>query len=282
VTLAVGDVPDQAVRLAKRVQHAVNDVDVVLCVLSGNIVRLAADAVMQRKVDAGHMVLDVQPVAHLPSVAVDWQRFVVDRLSDEQRQQLFGILIRAIGVAAACHHRIHPVRDVICTHHQLAAGFAGRVGAVRQEMVVLQRQPFVDVAIHLVRADLYEAADSVFPALVKQDVHADDVSMHERVRGQDAAVDVAFGGEVDDCVDLVGFEYTPHVDAVGDVGALEAIILFVVDSQQVIEVACIRQFIQHDDGVVWILFDHVTGEGAADETSRAGDEDVFHFGAPFL
>lgn len=111
----------------------------------------------------------------------------------------------------------------------------------------------------------------MFLALVQQDVHADYVRMHEGIGGEDAAVDVRLGGEIDDSVDVVLLENAADGATVGDVGALEAIVLLVVDGQQIVTVAGVSQLIQHDDVVVGIGLDHIAREGAADEPRCAGD-----------
>ena len=51
-------------------------------------------AVLDQEVDRGAVVVDEQPVADVLAVAVERQREVVDRVRDEERDQLLGILAR--------------------------------------------------------------------------------------------------------------------------------------------------------------------------------------------
>ena len=50
--------------------------------------------------DAGAVVLDVEPVAHVAAVAVDRQRLALERVQDHERDQLLGELVRAVVVRA--------------------------------------------------------------------------------------------------------------------------------------------------------------------------------------
>ena len=58
------------------------------------------------------VVIDVEPVALLPAVAVERQRIPVDCFGDEEGHQLFGILVGTKGVAAARDDRIQAVGNV--------------------------------------------------------------------------------------------------------------------------------------------------------------------------
>ena len=73
----------------------------VLQAQAGHVVRLAAGAMVEHVTHRVGVVVDVEPVALLPAVAVEWQRLVVECVGDEQRDDLLGMLVRAVGVGAA-------------------------------------------------------------------------------------------------------------------------------------------------------------------------------------
>ena len=113
------------------------ELDVLVLLVRGDVVDLARLALPQDELDCAAMVVDVEPVAHLPSVAVQRQRFAVERVGREERQQLLGVLIRAVRVGAARHRGVHAVRADTGEHLQVTAGLRGAVGARRPQRVVL-------------------------------------------------------------------------------------------------------------------------------------------------
>ena len=77
----------------------VRDLAVGALVAAADVVDLAGLAVQQRGLDAVGVVVDVQPVAHVEAVAVERQLAALERVGDEQRDELLGVLVRAVGVA---------------------------------------------------------------------------------------------------------------------------------------------------------------------------------------
>ena len=73
---------------------------------TGHVVGLATRPVAEDEVDRGGMVGNVQPVAALKAVAIERQRQVIERIGDEQRDQLLGVVIRAVRVGTARHDGI--------------------------------------------------------------------------------------------------------------------------------------------------------------------------------
>ena len=169
------------------------------------------------------VVAHVQPVAALQAVAVQRQRLVVDGVGDEQRDELLGVLVRAVRVGAAGDDGVEAVGHDVAADEELAGGLGRGVRAARRE----RRRPrgawpVVDVAVDLVGRDLEEARRDASrrPARLEQDVDADDAGAQERLGVEDRAVDVRLGGEVDDRVG-VGDE-RPDDLRVGDVALDEA------------------------------------------------------------
>ena len=125
------DVPDEVGARAGQVEDPADDVH-VLALLPADVVDLACLALAQRELDPGAVILDVQPLAPLPAVAVHRQVLPVERVRDEERQELLRVLARAVGVRAARDQRVDAVGAHVREHLQVAAGLRRRVRARRR------------------------------------------------------------------------------------------------------------------------------------------------------
>ena len=134
----------------------------------------------------------------------------------------------------------------------------------------------MDVAIHLVGADLVVALQLELARRLQQHVGAVDVGLDEGVRVHDRAVDVRLGREVDDRVDLVRLQRLSHRLCVADVALHEGVARIVVDVQQVVQVAGVGQLVVDQDAIVGVLVQHVADEVRPDEPGAAGDHQVLH------
>ena len=107
-------------------------------------------------------------------------------------------------------------------------------------------------------------------------VRAADVRLDEVRCIVDRAVDVRFGGEVDDSIAAThgGDDFVP----VDDVAADERVARIVCDVAQIVEVARVRERVEVDDGNVGALGEDVADEVAADESRAAGDQEPSHQG----
>ena len=92
------------------------------------------------------MVLDIEPVAHSLTLAVDGQRFAVTYIVDKQRNQLFRKLIGAVVIGTVGYNCGHAVGVVERPHKVVAACLRGRIRAVRVVLRVLGKEL---IAIHL-------------------------------------------------------------------------------------------------------------------------------------
>jgi len=128
------------------------------------------------------------------------QRLVVDRVRDEERDELLGVLVRAVRVRAASDDRVDTMGDDIAADEELAGGLGGRVRGARSEGVVLARLAARHRPVDLVRRDLDVARGGralagggavAFAAdRLEEDVDADDPGHEERLRVEDRPVDV--------------------------------------------------------------------------------------------
>src|SRR5919204_175352 len=122
VTRTVGDAPDQGLRPAREAQDLVRQHDVFDLVTAADVVDLAVAAAAQHEVDGRAVVEDVEPVAHVAAVAVQRERLIVERIRDEQRHDLFGILVRPEVVRRARDDHRHAVRAPVRQGEQVAGG----------------------------------------------------------------------------------------------------------------------------------------------------------------
>src|SRR6185436_7747737 len=104
-----------------------------------------------------------------------------------------------------------------------------------------------------------------------------DVGPHERVRGHDAAIDVRFGGEVEDRIDSVIGEHARDRGAIADVAVNELEPRVVHHTIEVREVTGVRERVQNDDlleaGALAAGRQHATREVGADEAGASRDQE---------
>src|SRR5918996_3683265 len=154
VTGPVLDVPDEGWAHTGQLDDAPHDVE-VLQLLAGDVVDAARLALAQDELDPRAVILGVQPLAPLAAVPVDGERQPVERVRDEERDQLLRILARPRRVRAPRGGGSRPVRAYVGEHLEVAAGLRGRVGARGTQRILLaRRDAHGHVAVYLVRGDL--------------------------------------------------------------------------------------------------------------------------------
>ena len=76
------------------------------------------------------MIFDVEPIADLLAVAVNGERFSLQGIEHDQRDELFRKLIGAIIVRTIGGYHRHPVCVEIGPNEEIARSFGSGVGAV--------------------------------------------------------------------------------------------------------------------------------------------------------
>jgi len=112
----------------------------------------------------------------------------------------------------------------------------------------------------------------VAAGLLEEDEGSVDVGADEGLRGRDGAVDVAFGGEVDDGAGTMGAEKRGDELGVADVSADEAVARVQFERREVGGISGVGEQIEIDDDGGRGL-DRGENEVGADEAGAAGDED---------
>src|ERR687891_806874 len=263
VTGPVLDVPDERRAHTGQLDDAPHDVE-VLQLLAGDVVDAAGLALAQDELDPRAVILGVQPLAPLAAVPIDREREAVERVRDEERDQLLRILVRSVRVCAARDGGVHPVRAYVGEHLEVAAGLRGRVRARGTQRILLaRRDAHGHVAVYLVRGDLEEARSGLASPL-EEDVRPVHVRADEVARLEDGPVDVALRGEVDH-----GPAPAPGPRdrvRISDVSLDE----LAVDTFDVGRIARVGQLVEDDDLVA--PGDEALDEVAAYEPATAGDE----------
>src|SRR6202165_295735 len=165
----------------------------------------------QHSRDRADMVVNVQIIPHRRAVAIDWEWKIVERVGDEQWNDLLRKLVGAVGIGSPRDQRRQPEARVIRIDERVAADLTCGVGAARREAVLLAASPFLDMPVDLIRTDLQVALMTVFAGGLQQDVRPVDIGLHEGARVEQGPVDMGLGGEVDSGVRVAGY----RVDGVG-------------------------------------------------------------------
>ena len=236
---------------------------------------------MDDQVDGLAVILHIQPVPHVLSLAVHRQGLVVQGVGDHQGDQLLREVVGTVVVAAAAYRAGEAEGPVIRHDQQVRAGFAGGVGGGgvdrglfgEEQVRPVQRQ----IAVDFIRRYLMVPLDAVFPASVHHGRRADDVRLQEDARILNAAVHVAFRSEVHHDVRMLFLKELIHGFPVTDIRLHKTEVRIVHDALQRAQVACVGQLIQADDPVIRILAQHVKDEIASDESGAAGYDDRHNF-----
>ena len=235
------------------------------------------------------MVFHVEPVADILAFAIDRERFAMADIVDEERNELFGELVRTVVVRAVRYDGRHSVGVVEGTDEVVAAGFRGRIRTVRsvlrffREEGAVELQGAIDfVGRYMVEAFAFVAFREAFPINLgglQETQRAHHICPCKSEGVFNGAVHVAFGSKVDDAGYFVLLHQFQHLVEVADVCLDEGVVRFVLDILQVRQVSGIRQFIY----IYYMVFrifrykkaDYMT----SDKAGTAGDDDMllFHY-----
>ena len=122
---------------------------------AGDIVGRRCTA-LEDELDGRAVVVDVQPVAPLETVAIEGQRLVVDRVRHEQRDHLLRVLVRTEVVRAGDADR-QPVSGRVRVARSSPPALLAAYGLRGRSAASSSERPFSNVAIDLIGADLDES-----------------------------------------------------------------------------------------------------------------------------
>ena len=146
-----------------------------------------------------------------------------------------------------------------------------RRGLGEKEVLPLKGQ----VAVHFVRRDLMEPADTVEAARIEEHAGAHDVRLEEDTRIGDGTVHMALCGEIHHHVGLFFFKQPIGEVPVRNVSPHEGEARLLPDGREGLEVPRIGELVQTDDLVVR-MGQLVIDEIAPDKSGSAGDDDLHY------
>ena len=249
VTRAVGDELDGGLE-AEDGEEFGGELEIGALGFSADIVGLSAAALLEDAPDGIDMVIDIEPVAHVFAIAVDGEGVVLERVLDEARDEFFGVLARAIVIAAVREGGRELVGVGIGADEMVGGGFGGSVrgvGAVGRGFG--EEADGAEGAIDLVGGDVVEMDVRKCAHDFEEREGAFDVGFYKGVGGSDAAVDVALCSEMDDGVDLLLAADLLDEGAVIDVSMDEAVAGIARAVAEVIEIGGIGEEIEIDDAL---------------------------------
>ena len=115
-----------------------DDLDVLLLVVSADIVSLEQSSLLLYHVDGLRMILYIQPVADIFAVSVYRKLLAVKGIVDDQRDQLLGELERAVIVGAVGDIGREMIGIHVCLHQHVRACLTcgvRTVGIVRRGLI---------------------------------------------------------------------------------------------------------------------------------------------------
>ena len=231
------------------------------------------------------MVIDIQPVADLPPVAVHGQRPAGKRVQNHVRNEFFGELVAAVIVGTVGDQGGQAVGALPGADEVVAAGFAGGIGAGRRVgrgFGEFTGAVITQIAVHFIGGNVVEAEVGAFgfgqrlpvmPRGFEQCERADQIGADEVARIGNAFIDMAFGGQMHHGVRAVAGENAVKAAAAGNIGAFKRIVQAALDIGQIVQIACVGELVHVDDAVVGVA-DKVAYQRGTDKACAAGDEDV--------
>ncbi len=221
------------------------------------------------------MIRHVQPVALVQAVPVQRHGDVVDGIRDEERDDLFGELMRTVVVRRARDDHRHVVGRPVAVGEPIGARLARRVGIPRTQLVGLPARSVGHAAVDLVGRDLHEAPEMRrLPRGLEQHERAVDVGHDELTGAHQRSIDVRLGGEVDD--DVGGDHERRGGRRVRHVAAHERVPRIVEDLLEILQPSGVGQLVERRDVPVRMRREGVAHEVRPDEPGAAGHENVNH------
>src|SRR5215470_6215837 len=263
---------DQGLGLTGQLEDLSGKDDVLHLVATADVVDLTVDTLAEHQVDTRAVVEDVEPIAHVAAVAIERQGLVVERVRDEEWDDLLGVLVRAEVVGRARDHDGDAMGVPVGQREQIAAGLGRRVRVRWPHRIALARGAALDRAVHLVGADVQQARDLQLAHRLEQGEDTEHVGLEEGVGLHERAIDVRLGREVHDGVDPAA--RVTHDLGVADVALDERVARVALEIGQVGGISRVGQLVEIDDAVVRVRGEDVADEVGADEAAAAGDQEL--------
>ena len=206
---------------------------------AADIIFFADLALADHQRERADMILDIEPVADIAPVAVDRQRFALERVENDERDELFRELIRPVVVRAVRYDRRQSVGMVPGADEMVAGRLAGRVGRTRIVGRRLGEKPVrPERAIDLVGRDWWKRKRSLaspfsVPTNRRGPLRAACGCRHvcrmNSAETGNRTIDVALGGEMHQRIGCKFGERRIDRAAVANIGAHKTVVRLVFD-----------------------------------------------------
>ncbi|MNB84172.1 hypothetical protein D3C75_310230 [compost metagenome] len=124
---SVGTVSRVWTQFIEQRAQCMDDFDILLFVMTTNVVSLTDDAFGHNFVECTGMVFDIEPVTNLIAFAIDRQGLAFQSIENDQRDQFFRKMARAVIVRAVGDQGWQTVSAAPGTDQVIGTGLAGRV-----------------------------------------------------------------------------------------------------------------------------------------------------------
>ena len=274
-------------QLIEQRANRVDDINVHFLGCAADVVSLAEAPALQDCPDRPAVILDKEPVADIFPLAVDRQRFALDRVTDDQRNQLFRELVGPVVVRTVRRHHGHLVRVERGADQKVARRLARRIRTVRRvgrklgkRRVARLQSPVNLVGRNVEKVELCLLLSfQLFPVAthrIQQALGAQHVGRDERLRRVDRAVDVRLSGKVKHRVNLVLPQQLGYEGGIPDIAFDKYVPRVPIEIGQRTAVARVRQQIKIDQfgNFPVSALQRQTDEISADKSGAAGNEEV--------
>src|SRR5262245_51644835 len=134
--------------------------------------------------DTRAMIFDCKPIPTLPSIPIERKGLIVDRIGHEKRNELFGILVRAVGVTATRDYHGKLVRGPVTQREQVPSCLTRRVGTAGFQAIVFTGGTDFHTPVHLVCTDLKKTPYAGAFGRFDQDAGSHNISPRKAARIQ--------------------------------------------------------------------------------------------------
>src|ERR1051326_196100 len=110
--------------LVEQISEFLYQFNVLPLAAAADVVNLARAPLTQDEFERAAVVLNVEPVAHVLSIAVNRQRLGVERIDDHQGDEFLWKLIGTVIVRWARNHDRQAESAMVSERQQISAGFA--------------------------------------------------------------------------------------------------------------------------------------------------------------
>ena len=238
----------------------IDDVQIFLLVQSADIVGLAEPALFEDSQDRVAVIRDIEPVAHVLTVPINWKGFRADCIVNHQGNQFLRKLIWAVVIGAVRGKHRQAIGVEVGANQVVGRGLRRGVGAIGPvwRLFVEGRLVRTERTVDFVRRDVQEAertpagAGQWAPMLqsgLEKGECPGDVGLHKRRGAQDGAVHMTFRGKMNDCVGLVPGQQARYQRAVEDGAVDEYVGWIAVERAQVVDITRVGERVEIDDFV---------------------------------